>query len=614
MTPKRLGTALMALAVVLVVAWLALRDRAAATGTATRPEAAAPAAKPAPPVPRGARPPAPPRPADDSGAIDGRVIDGASHGGVADAELTFVGDAGVSTFRTSSDGTFEATPPDTGSFALSAITAPGYLPYIPGERRGPSVTLVRGPPVTGVTFTLFAAVDYQGLVVDARGAPVADARVRVLGATGEPSLGAGAEWKTGADGHFTFQAAEDAVLEASRGSARGWAHVGRDVAVIRWLTIRLGRAPGDTTITGHVRDRSGAPIADALVRAAPSLLVRGIALDFATTGADGAFTIAGVDHGSYEVSTEVEDHLRAVRYNVLGGSRDVDLVVDSGAMLTGRVVDAAGAPVPSYTLLVMRLSGAARPILVDRALIDPQGRFAVRVPHGDYDVLAVAHGCARSTPTRATAGAGEVRIALGGGATLRGRVVASGDHAPIGDARITCEIARSRRDALPADAGTVTRADGSFELRELSSGPLAIRVRANGYHDRIEAVPPLDDGAAGSRAGSRAESRAGSLAIELHAIDPDDLGHTETVGIGADLNPDGDTLRITRVLPGSGAFDAGLGFGDRITAIDGIAVTVLGVENAIARLRGAPGTRVTLTLRRDGRDVQVVIDRRLLRA
>jgi len=47
-----------------------------------------------------------------------------------------------------------------------------------------------------------------------------------------------------------------------------------------------------------------------------------------------------------------------------------------------------------------------------------------------------------------------------------------------------------------------------------------------------------------------------------------------------------------------------------LDAIDGVAVTDLGVDGAMARLRGSAGTRVTLTLRRDGEPLQVTVPRR----
>jgi hypothetical protein len=542
----------------------------------------------------------------ESGLIDGRVLDGVTHEGVPNAELSFLGEGGVSTFRTSSDGTFVLMPTGAGSFVLSTITAPGYLPYAPELGHGSvRVTLARGQAVHGVTLLLYPAVDYQGLVLDARGAPVAGARVRWLGSpTGEQVLDSpAAEWKTGPDGRFTFHAAEDSVLEASRGNTRGWAQVDRNVTILKQLTIELGHAPPrDATITGHVRDTSGAPIADALVRASPSSYVGSVATVFATTGPDGAFTLAGVDRASYDLSAEAEDHARGVRANIPGGSRNVALTLDAGLPLAGQVVDRSGAPVPVFTLLVRRRVGTARQIVSTRSLIDPQGRFALRVPPGDYDLLASARGSARGTPAQAAAGTTNVRIVLGSGASLRGKVIASDDRTPIGNASVACETAGGGASALPADPGTVTRPDGTFELTGISAGPLAIQIRAEGYHAKIEAAMTARD-----------DAQLGPITIELTKIDPDDSTRTELVGIGLGLSPDGDALRVIQVLPGSGASDAGIGFGDRVIAIDGLPVAPLGVEGTVARIRGVAGTTVTLILRRDGQDVQLVIERRKIR-
>jgi len=584
--------------------WLARGDREPAppAAVAARPAPSAPPERAMAPAVRPA-----PRPAldDDSGTIDGRVLDGASHDGIAGAELTFVGEPGVSTFRTSSDGTFELTPTVTGSFALAAVTAPGYLPYAPAPGHpGLRVTLARGRPVRGVELVLYPALDHPGRVIDARGAPVAGARVRVVRPLIElPTDAPAPEWTTGRDGSFTFQAGDDAVLEASRGSLRGWAGMGRRASRRGLLVIQLDPEPLDATITGHVRDPDGAPIADAVVRAAPSFR-SGIPGDaFTTSGPDGAFTVSRLDRAAYDVSAEAPGRLRAAREGVVGGSRGVVLTVTAGRTLAGQVVDVVGAPIGAFDLLIRRRLGIARPTAAAESLVDPQGRFAVRVADGDYDVVASARGYAH-TLVRAAAGTGDLRIVLGRGASLRGQVRAGDDHAPIAGAAVACEFGAGGRGdgSLPAEPGVTTRADGTFELTGIPSGPLAIRVSASGFHARIEAGTTARDGAV-----------LGPIAVELTRIELDDDSRTEMVGIGAGVMADGDALRVSHVVPFSGAFDAGLDFGDRVIAIDGAPVAPMGIDGALVRLRGALGSTVRLTVRRPGGDVDLVVERRVVR-
>jgi C-terminal processing protease CtpA/Prc len=49
-------------------------------------------------------------------------------------------------------------------------------------------------------------------------------------------------------------------------------------------------------------------------------------------------------------------------------------------------------------------------------------------------------------------------------------------------------------------------------------------------------------------------------------------------------------------------------------AVDGIAVTGLGVDGAVAKVRGTAGTTVSITLRRGEALVTLVVERRKLRA
>jgi carboxyl-terminal processing protease len=104
----------------------------------------------------------------------------------------------------------------------------------------------------------------------------------------------------------------------------------------------------------------------------------------------------------------------------------------------------------------------------------------------------------------------------------------------------------------------------------------------------------------------------GPVAVALARLGPDVPRGTDGVGVGIGMIADGDALRVVRIVPGSGAFDAGIEFGDHIVAIDGVPVTQLGVDRAFASLRGQAGTTVAVTLRRDQRDIQLVVERRLL--
>jgi len=545
------------------------------------------------------------------GVAAGRVINWSTGDGVASAELTFTSDGGASTVRTRDDGTFELAPAAPGRFVLSAIAAPGFLPYAPELLHSTvHVALARGQAVRGITVFLFPALDYHGTVVDARGAAVASARVRLLGTpAGEQVIDKPqTEWTTDRDGHFTFHAADDAVLEAVRGNARGWARLDGNVAITRRLTITLGDAPArDQTITGHALDASGAPIADVLVRATPSGVnpvnpgTRSTA--FATTGPDGAFTLGELDRDAYDLAAEAEDHAPASAEHITGGTRDVTLTLDAGLPLAGLVVDGNGEPAPAYTLLVFRRDGAARQLVVARSIVEPRGRFAVRLPRGAYELLAAATGWAPSAPTPASAGATDIRLTLSTGATLRGVVVASADQRPIPYARIMREANGGGASAQPANAGTVTRPDGTFELTGIPPGPLSIAISAGGYHPKIEAAMTASDG-----------QTLGPITIALTQLAEGEQPSVELVGIGTALSADGDALRVDRVIAGSGAEAAGIVAGDHVTAIDGLPVAPLGVEGAVAKIRGAAGTTVAITLRRGDQTVQLVVQRRKFHA
>jgi serine protease Do len=95
------------------------------------------------------------------------------------------------------------------------------------------------------------------------------------------------------------------------------------------------------------------------------------------------------------------------------------------------------------------------------------------------------------------------------------------------------------------------------------------------------------------KSGKVRRGQLGIAAVKLNSEPAKDLGITETKGVA-----------VAQVQPGSAADQAGLKKGDVITAFNGVEVTEPNVfRNLVAST--APGTDVTLTIRRDGRDQQV---------
>lgn len=85
-----------------------------------------------------------------------------------------------------------------------------------------------------------------------------------------------------------------------------------------------------------------------------------------------------------------------------------------------------------------------------------------------------------------------------------------------------------------------------------------------------------------------------------------------TYGIGVVLEQEADGLRVTGVLPGLGAEKAGVRAGDLITAVDGRAVAGAALEIVQTWIFGEEGTRVQITVTRDGASHTYAITREKL--
>jgi C-terminal processing protease CtpA/Prc len=69
-------------------------------------------------------------------------------------------------------------------------------------------------------------------------------------------------------------------------------------------------------------------------------------------------------------------------------------------------------------------------------------------------------------------------------------------------------------------------------------------------------------------------------------------------GVGLELHESQDGPHVLRPLPGSAAEHAGLQAGDRVVAVDGLPTAGRALADVVARLRGPPGSQVSVVLER----------------
>src|SRR5216110_2878705 len=71
-------------------------------------------------------------------------------------------------------------------------------------------------------------------------------------------------------------------------------------------------------------------------------------------------------------------------------------------------------------------------------------------------------------------------------------------------------------------------------------------------------------------------------------------------GLGIEITLKDDILTVVSPIEGTPAYRAGLQTGDRIVKIDGLSTKDMQLPDAVKRMRGKPGTKVTITVVREG--------------
>jgi hypothetical protein len=302
----------------------------------------------------------PPEPTGLSGAV--RSEQGAPIGG-ARACATESGSEWVGTYRTTcvlSDATghYELRPLPSGSYSVTA-GARGFTPA--GPKAQVTVFLAAGDQKSGVDLVLQdGAVEVAGTVLDATGGPVPGASVRAtrISPPWDPVFAPSAT-----DGSFHLWVEPGTVVLTAEADGYARAQTSR-VAPSRDVVLML--TPGSSVSGRVVSAVDGTPVEDVEVRAVPVGTGPSPVLPSATSRAEGAFDIRGVEPGSYTLSAEGHgwrgQSSAELAVGLAQSISDVAVTVTAAAQVVARVVQRSdGRPVEQGTVLLSRTGGPPSP-------------------------------------------------------------------------------------------------------------------------------------------------------------------------------------------------------------------------------------------------------------
>lgn len=357
-------------------------------------------------------------------------------------------------------------------------------------------------------------------------------------------------------------------------------------------------APAEEFVTGSVVDADGQPVS----RAAVGCDDRSSHLT-TTTDADGRFQLP-LEASGCSVVAHHSQFPSSERTRIEAGKDNV-VRLGAGGTIEGVVVDEQGRPVASYRLSVelflpktegTDLGPRGRP----RQVNEDSGSFRLeRLPAGKYVLVASASGQPPGKSDSVDVEIGQttrnVRIVLPRAATLTGTIRDEATRQPIAGAVV-------QLDGMPGGGGpnanppATTDEQGNYSLAGVPPGPFSVRVDHSAYTGRIVA--------------GLTTRGASSIREDINLKPRGDGGaNSELEGIGAMLAPSPNGVVIASVIESGPAANAGLKRGDRFVRIDGTSALEMTLSDAIQRLRGPEGSRVSVTVAREGEgniDVTVV--------
>ncbi len=512
---------------------------------------------------------------------------------------------------TDGEGAFEIADVPAGK-AEAVVVASGWAS---GELRDLDVPGGPGRVDVGV-LTLEPEVPIEGRVVDPDGRPIRGARVSARPASNRSGFGPGRSWSpspepatTASDGRFRlggFGAGERVSVDVSAQGYLPLSRPGLRLPAAGPLELRLAPA---ATIEGRVVDVRGRPVAGAFVGPSSQVWSGGLRTT-AKADEDGEFSLSPVAPGVRVIEASADGYVTSSPHSVevVAGRETppVEIVLETAAVLAGRVLTADGLPVAGATITARRQ--AIRQSRQDSATSDGDGHFAFdRLAPGRVTIRAAKEGfTAAEVEAEAGQDGASVELVLGRGVEVSGRLVDEGGE-PVAGGEVTL-VPSAVSFATPDEPRATTRSDGTFTLSGVADGEYRIGVLDRWRLRYTSPGPVVVEGAAVRGVEVRLPGRA-AVRGRLLGLEPDQAAGL-TITASSSSNPgaphpgrvlDGGGYEITDLLPGDWQVRAAVADGGPVATAR---VTIDPEEpEAEADLRFEPGLTLTGRVVRAGEPV-----------
>lgn len=381
---------------------------------------------------------------------------------------------------TGQDGFFRVDDRRAGETVNVDVRRPGFAA---GGAPG-----VLAPTEEPVRIVLKPTSAVEGRVVDADGKAVAGARVALVPT--EPtamsrgfmmfSTSGTRNALSADDGSFRLEDVAPGPVELRAEAA------GKQTGVLSNLEVASGQdlkgvevvLATAAVVEGRVL-ASGRPVPGAEVQIVEPDMGRGTRFfmaPMATSDGDGYYRLDGVAPGTRTVQVEHKSHSKAVReLEVRAGANSLDISLEKGAEVSGRVVDADGRPVPSARVLLYE---GNRFWDLPSATSGADGSFTLEgVADGTYRVKAEKEGFAGGEGEEVTvAGSvGGVEVKLSTGGAIVGQLKGL-DFTELSQVRVmTLGFAGSRTGRVSPD--------GSYRIDNVGPGEHRVSASVRGERE-----------------------------------------------------------------------------------------------------------------------------------